>query len=339
MVCVKGINRVNHVTVIVGLLLAASALTMGCPFDAKGKGSLTGPITEPVLCSDAADCEDNNACTIDTCEGDVCHHANADDAAPDDGQECTADACVDGTASHAPSGQGTPCDSGAKVCNTMGQCVDCSGAFGCAGQICFQETSCVSCADGQQNGGESDIDCGGPDCDQCADGKQCVAGEDCVSGRCDAGVCTSCTDSIKNGEETDVDCGGSGCDRCNGEPCDTDGECLSTHCFDTVCCNQECDNTCSSCNLSGKVGACTFVPEGSDDEDPSCTGSMTCDGAGDCEGDTNKAHFGDSCANDGECFNGACHEATQKCRLKTDDPCGTGDQCESSTCGVDKLCD
>ncbi|MBW1294435.1 di-heme oxidoredictase family protein [Aquimarina litoralis] len=59
----------------------------------------------------------------------------------------------------------------------------------------------ATCTDGVQNGNETGIDCGGPDC----------------------GVCPTCDDGIQNGDEEGVDCGGSnctiGCDEvCNGTP-------------------------------------------------------------------------------------------------------------------------
>ena len=51
-----------------------------------------------------------------------------------------------------------------------------------------------SCTDGIQNGNETGVDCGGPDCP----------------------ACPTCSDGIQNGDETGVDCGGSSCPPC---PC------------------------------------------------------------------------------------------------------------------------
>ncbi|WP_187696553.1 di-heme oxidoredictase family protein [Xanthovirga aplysinae] len=61
-----------------------------------------------------------------------------------------------------------------------------------------------SCNDGFQNGEETEVDCGGPECDPCP----------------------TCDDGIQNGDETGVDCGGSNCSGnnadcatvCNGTP-------------------------------------------------------------------------------------------------------------------------
>ncbi len=51
-----------------------------------------------------------------------------------------------------------------------------------------------TCNDGIQNGNETGVDCGGPDCPACP---------------------PSCTDGIQNGNETGVDCGGPDCPPCD----------------------------------------------------------------------------------------------------------------------------
>ena len=56
-----------------------------------------------------------------------------------------------------------------------------------------------TCSDGIQNGGESDVDCGGP-CARCANGKRCFNGaqnnrDDCASAACSPfGYCFACTE-------------------------------------------------------------------------------------------------------------------------------------------------
>ncbi len=61
-----------------------------------------------------------------------------------------------------------------------------------------------TCTDGIQNGNETGIDCGGPDCDPCGGGP-------------------TCSDGVQNGNETGIDCGGPDCDPCNGASCDVPG--------------------------------------------------------------------------------------------------------------------
>jgi hypothetical protein len=97
-----------------------------------------------------------------------------------------------------------------------------------------------TCTDGVENGGETDVDCGGPTCAPCADGHTCAAGGDCQSGDCQSGACVepppTCTDGIKNGGETDVDCGGPTCAPCaDNAACVGNGDCQSADCQSAVC--------------------------------------------------------------------------------------------------------
>ncbi|MFN8339478.1 MAG: zinc-dependent metalloprotease [Saprospiraceae bacterium] len=84
----------------------------------------------------------------------------------------------------------------------------------CGGPNC---PVCISCTDGIQNGQETGIDCGGPNCPACptcSDGVQNgqETGIDCGGPNCPA--CATCTDGIQNGQETGIDCGGPNCPAC-----------------------------------------------------------------------------------------------------------------------------
>jgi hypothetical protein len=46
-----------------------------------------------------------------------------------------------------------------------------------------------TCADGVKNGGETDVDCGGPTCSDCSTGRTCSVNADCASNICTGGVC------------------------------------------------------------------------------------------------------------------------------------------------------
>src|SRR5262249_28578745 len=94
--------------------------------------------------------------------------------------------------------------------------------------------------DGKKNGGETDVDCGGPDCDPCAVGKACAASADCEGGACVGGECAgaaaACTDAVKDANETDVDCGGPDCAPCAvGKGCERGPDCESGLCVNNVC--------------------------------------------------------------------------------------------------------
>lgn len=53
-------------------------------------------------------------------------------------------------------------------------------------------TLVIHCWDWEQNGNETDVDCGGGDCKKCEDGAYCRNGaRDCISGFCDNGVCAT----------------------------------------------------------------------------------------------------------------------------------------------------
>lgn len=63
--------------------------------------------------------------------------------------------------------------------------------WSCATESCVaagDESCAFSCDDGEQNGEETDVDCGGPDCLAC-DGDPCTDHEECASTWCEDGVC------------------------------------------------------------------------------------------------------------------------------------------------------
>jgi hypothetical protein len=57
-------------------------------------------------------------------------------------------------------------------------------------------TPAPDCGDGEQNGGETDIDCGGPCVLDCGNGQGCLGNNDCQSGLCQSGVCQGCMPSV-----------------------------------------------------------------------------------------------------------------------------------------------
>jgi hypothetical protein len=115
-------------------------------------------------------------------------------------------------------------------CNANALC----GSGLCQNGVCRQPP----CRDGQQNGLETDTDCGGtdPTCARCALGRECVVPGDCAAGTCLAGVCADCGNGVQDGRETDSDCGGV-CGPCGvGASCELDSECQSGICLDERCC-------------------------------------------------------------------------------------------------------
>jgi plastocyanin len=199
--------------------------------------------------------------------------------------ECLSAACEGNECATIPLPEGTPCmQSDGTVCNGVGACVECvanedcdSGI--CAGQICLP----VACTNGDKDGTETDVDCGGG-CDPCSPNKTCASASDCLSGVCTGMKCQSptCVDGVKNGSETDIDCG-STCAGCvGGKDCITDDDCESMICDVDTCvlptCSDgvenggetdlDCGGPCSGC-AEGK--ACVDLE---DCESEICTASV-----------------------------------------------------------------
>lgn len=79
------------------------------------------------------------------------------------------------------------------LADDTGAVIASGGAFGSSATtpFCIEGTT-AACDDGLQNGQETGIDCGGPDCP----------------------ACPTCDDGVQNGQETGVDCGGPDCPDC-----------------------------------------------------------------------------------------------------------------------------
>ena len=190
-----------------------------------------------------------------------------------------------------------------------------------------------SCGDGQLNGDETAVDCGGMDCEPCADGEGCESGSDCESGVCAPGTSTcaspTCDDLVVNQDETDVDCGGAVCSPCpDGGGCIMDADCQSDVCDAGACVGASCIDgvlnrgetdidcggpTCSPCVpgdeclvpgdcdsgvCTGYVcvaASCTDAVLNQDETDVDC-GGASCPGCPD----------GGTCLGDGDCASTSC---------------------------------
>ncbi len=168
--------------------------------------------------------------------------------------------------------------------------------------------------------GESDIDCGGPDCHGCSYAQSCNASSDCSLGECIMNSCQEggCDNHALDGDETGVDCGGS-CKPCrDGQPCVTPSDCASNVCGDDALCAAA---TCSDGVRNGKeLGV-------------DCGGPF-CDGCG----------VGAPCLIPADCQSGSCDDQTKTCALNCSsntgecdgndaDPCETNLLTSSQNCG------
>ena len=170
------------------------------------------------------------------------------------------------------------------------------------------------CVNGSEDGQETDVDCGGPDCPDCEKGKDCDGPGDCQTSHCVDGVCCdiacdgdcmACNLSGKKGDctylavgATPSECGpnqacdGSGdCKSKNGILCEHYSECASGYCQDDRCCDSACGALCHACEgsvtISGQHGVCSPIIAQWDPFNE--CGPECCDGAGQC------AFYGGGC--------------------------------------------
>ena len=271
-------------------------------------------------------------CATGFCADAVCCAA----ACTDTCMSCALPASL-GTCAYTPAGQAdpvaaTPC-AGVEVCDGQGTCKkangqacttpgQCSSGF-CANGYCC-DAACTatgkSCAVPGSLGKCVSVPNGQP----CATGSQCGSGN-CVDGRCCDSTCTStcmscavpgslgaCVnipastpDTFPTGSCTGtMACDGKGaCRKIAGQPCSSEGDCVTANCVDGLCCNTLCKDTCKSCAVAGSLGVCTDLPAGQQDTFPSgkCAGSKACDGKGGC-----MVMNGYACTTGGECMSGLC---------------------------------
>lgn len=175
--------------------------------------------------------------------------------------------------------------------------------------------------------GESDVDCGGPDCRGCTYGQDCNDSSDCADGQCLAGQCEEpgCDNHVLDGDETGIDCGGS-CPACReGQPCVEAGDCKSKVCG--------AEGLCASATCQDGV-------RNGDELGVDCGGEL-CDGCG----------IGSPCEATSDCESASCDTETKTCALdcmrgtdecdgNLDDPCETNLLTDERNCnGCGKVCE
>ena len=266
----------------------------------------------------AANCNDGNLCTDDSCNPDSgCLHApNLEPC--DDGNECTdGDIC---TESACTAGVPVVCDDN-NVCTTD----SCDAAQGCqfapTDGDCSDGNACTI-GDACQNGNcvpAGMLDCDDDDlctddaCDialgclhalnenPCTDGNVCTTGDHCHLGDCISAGNLDCNDGNIC---TDDACeAGAGCQFApNAEECDDGNACTPTDsCFQGTCKGSgavDCgdDNVCTSDSCDAKDGCQSTPVAGACDDDDPCTQDDTC-ADGECAG-TPCADLGMICQND-----------------------------------------
>ncbi|MFW5966399.1 MAG: fibrinogen-related protein [Persicimonas sp.] len=194
---------------------------------------------------------------------------------------------------------------------------------GC-GESSVKGSAAASCTDGVQNGEETDVDCGGPECPGCELESPCEEGTDCASGHCEEGECVegSCDDDIKNGDEIDIDCGGD-CGPCpTGADCDEDDDCVGGVCDDGICAHSGCDGVECGDDEVCRGGLCQSTCESPED----CPDGSICR-----EGACFRTDCSDVvCDADERCHNGICRPY---CEVDSD--CPDEQVCVGEACTLD----
>lgn len=122
-----------------------------------------------------------------------------------------------------------------------------------------------SCDDGIQNGQETDVDCGGPDCEPCEIDDSCVDNSDCTTQVCYQETCVECVEDDQCAVEQ-VCSDDNQCVQCDADShCDDGNPCTANTCQGGSCVDLELSDgtNCGGCHEC-QSGVCGFW------EDDSC---------------------------------------------------------------------
>ncbi len=299
-------------------------------------------------------CDDENPCTVESCDpGSGCTYATAQGDC-DDGNACTSgDHCLGGWCvpdEVVGCDDQNPCTDDS--CDPTAGCVNSANDAWCSdGSACTAGDQCVagSCIAGEPLDCDDENVCTDDACDQilgcvhvanqadCDDGNECTQGDQCANGWCTPSGLAQCDD---NNACTDDSCHPvDGCVfQLNTKPCDDGDVCtLNDACSLGSCkpgvslfCNDF--NPCTEDSCDPGVG-CEFTPfPGECTDGNECTAGDHCsggicltDGILDCD-DDNPCTF-DWC----DAVLGCLHEAAEG-ECSDGDPCTTGDACLDGQC-------
>ena len=307
-------NTVTDYSVIAGNNYGQILLSPGAAFVNANPWANFGCGTQNVPCQTAADCNDSDPCTTDTCQAGACVHTPIPNCGPcagaadcNDGNACTTDACVAGACTHTAANcdDNNPCTTDG--CEAMsGQCyhTPIAGCGPCMGNSdCNDNNPCTT--DACQAG--SCVHSPAPNGTACNDGNLCTLNDVCVNG--------GCTGTPKN------------CD--DGNPCTTDScDGMTGACVHTAIPN--CGTVCGD----GIVAGGEQCDDGNLVSGDGC--SSTCQLEGCVNGSTQACYTGPG----GTLGVGACQAGMQTCNNGTFGPCTGQVTPAPETCnGVDDDCD
>jgi hypothetical protein len=212
----------------------------------------------PACCTTAAQCDDGNVCTADSCVGNACSHSSANEGGVcDDGSACTAtDTCQSGVCTGIIAVVCTASDQ----CHDVGSCNPstglCSNPPKANGSACDDADACT-----QSNTCQSGVCIG-------ANPVVCTASDQCHV----AGTCSPSTGSCSNPPASN----GTVCN--DGNLCTTGDVCTAGACGGTAI-NCDDGNQCTADTCSAGVCQHASTPGASCDDGLVCTSGDVCSGA------------------------------------------------------------
>lgn len=285
-------------------------------------------------------CDDSNACTFnDTCVQGLCLGipVNCNDL-----NQCTTDVCINGTCSHFPNTN--PCDD-LNACTTNDICQD----FACSGTLisCDDSNECTMDMCSTLNGC-SYLNITGGSCD---DSNPCTLNDTCQAGFC-IGTLMNCNDN--NICTNDFCLGGICVYSFNNLPCSDGNSCTNDTCSGGQCVPgppKNCSdfNPCTQDLCNATTGQCSNPPLLSPnstvcDDGNRCTTNDRCTSNGTCTGTPIICDDGNVCTTD-TCIDGCCHYAPLNGTLSSptcsdSNACTLNDTCFNGICtGTPMVCD
>ncbi len=182
-------------------------------------------------CQNGEVCVDDQDCLSSLCTAGVCQIDSDFDNISDLGDQCDGDPLPTENCPNEFSCVGSNlirCTTDSMGCDTLIIAQTCILPQMCNDALAQCVNPPVNCVNAMQDGFESDVDCGGPDCAPCDGGDACFGVNDCESGICISGFCIMDADSDGSGdtfdncphiqnngqEDDDSDGVGNSCDNC-----------------------------------------------------------------------------------------------------------------------------